>query len=200
MRVTLHAHHRFRQHHPTATPDDVAAAVYAGREVDPDLARSLIGRAPCRVHSSIYIASCDGRGMFVLTPEQAAVITYLRLSLGARFLLCGDVPKEAIEEAALPAPPQARPPITAGDIWTAKGGRLFLVEAAWPGHFRLQRIRIKKQGRLKVDDQCRARSIPWRFEGRPVGWPVDYTAAEARKLLLALHAKAQAGEGGNEGG
>jgi hypothetical protein len=130
--------------------------------------------------------------MFVLPPERATVITYLRLSLGARSLLCGDVPEEVVEETALPTPPQARPPIAAGDIWTAKGGRLFLVEAAWSGHFRLQRIRVKKQGRLSD----RARSIPWRFEGRPVGWPVDYAASEARKLLLTLHAKAQAGEGG----
>lgn len=85
--VREHARRRFNEHCPGATGEDVLAAIAAGEDVSPALAAAVTARA--RVHPGRYVASEDGRGMFVV--HGGVVVTYLRLANRARELLAAKV-------------------------------------------------------------------------------------------------------------
>lgn len=86
MIVTPHALERFRIHHPTAEVHDLQEHLRWGREVTPEFAQAMTGRARCDKSSRYFLAPTN-RGMFVICKSNNVVITYLRFQEQQRRIL-----------------------------------------------------------------------------------------------------------------
>lgn len=77
-----HALARWLELHPCGDVQTMIAAVRAGTEIPPEIVTSLTGRVQTRAHAGdLFVASPDGRGVFVMRrrPAYVVVITTLRL-------------------------------------------------------------------------------------------------------------------------
>lgn len=101
--ATQHALHRFRIHHAAATQEHLCHAANKARILPSELAMTLVGRLPQHADTeAVYRLAADHRGIFVVTLEDGAAVTYLRLGEAQR--------RFCDEQFWVAPPPEPEPP------------------------------------------------------------------------------------------
>jgi len=90
--VYPHAIERYAEHSPTASAEEVCAAIDAGTPISVEMVWSITQRRSRPDKRDSFVLSADKRGVFVLAGDNTRVVTYLRLAREASALLAGGDP------------------------------------------------------------------------------------------------------------
>ncbi|MGK0359311.1 MAG: hypothetical protein ACI9U2_001613 [Bradymonadia bacterium] len=161
--MSFHALDRYRQHHPTANPAALEAALQAGDSIDGDLVQALCGRTGPASPEDRFILAPDSRGVFVLVGK--SLRTYLRLGNVAQRILRGQ--QSSTEDDR---------PTTGRKLEGEARARLFTLFSPWDD----TRVFFDASGDDRFDlFLIIARLTPTRAEERVVAWRLAGEIIEA---------------------